>query len=121
VVTFAFSEAPGASFPEADIQVSVGLSLVGGSLSQVDATHYTATVTAADGFSGTGTVSVAAGSYTDAALNPGLAGSDTVSIDTVNPTVVSVTASDPVISRSSTDTAVTLGLAVSIENSASGV
>ena len=69
VVTFAFSEAPGASFTESDIQVSAGLSLVGGSLSQVDATHYTATVTAADGFSGTGTVSVAAGSYTDAALS----------------------------------------------------
>ena len=53
----------------------------------IDATHYTATVTAADGFIGTGTVSVAAGSYTDAALNPGLAGSDTVSINTVNPSV----------------------------------
>ena len=87
VVTFAFSEAPGASFTESDIQVSAGLTLVAGSLSQVDATHYTATVTAADGFSGTGTVSVAAGSYTDATLNPGVAGSDTVAIDTVNPTV----------------------------------
>ena len=87
VVTFAFSEAPGASFTESDIQVSAGLSLVAGSLTMVDATHYTATVTAADGFTGTATVSLAAGSYTDAALNPGGAGSDTVSIDTENPTV----------------------------------
>ena len=87
VVTFAFSEAPGASFTESDIQVSAGLTLVAGSLTMVDATHYTATVTADDGFTGTGTVSVAAGSYTDAALNLGGAGSDTVSIDTENPTV----------------------------------
>ena len=80
VVTFAFSEAPGASFTESDIQVSAGLTLVGGSLTMVDATHYTATVTAADGFTGTATVSLAAGSYTDAALNLGLAGSDTVTV-----------------------------------------
>src|SRR4051812_37975770 len=54
----------------------------------VDATHSTATVTAVDGFTGTGTVSLAAGSYTDAALNLGGAGSDSVTIDTENPTVV---------------------------------
>ncbi|TIL63115.1 calcium-binding protein, partial [Mesorhizobium sp.] len=42
---------------------------------------YTATFTATDGFAGTGSVSVAAGSYTDAALNPGQAGSDVVSVD----------------------------------------
>src|SRR5205823_1752182 len=83
----AYGEAPGASFTEADIQVSTGLSLVGGSLTMVDATHYTATATANDGFTGTGTVSLAAGSYTDAALNRGGAGSDTVTIDTENPTV----------------------------------
>ena len=74
VVTFAFSEAPGASFTESDIQVSAGLTLVAGSLTMVDATHYTATVIADDGFIGTGTVSLAAGSYTDAALNLGGAG-----------------------------------------------
>ena len=33
-------------------------------------------------------MSVAAGSYTDAAGNPGAAGSDTVAIDRGNPTVV---------------------------------
>ena len=50
----------------------------------VDATHYAATVTAADGLTGNATVSLAAGSYTDAALNLGGAGSDSVSIDTGN-------------------------------------
>ena len=80
VVTFAFSEAPGASFTEFDIQVSVGLTLVAGSLTMIDATNYTATVTANDGFTGNATVSLAADSYTDAFLNLGLAGSDTVTV-----------------------------------------
>ena len=75
-MTFTFSEAPGTSFTESDIQVSAGLTLVGGSLTMVDATHYAATVTAADGFTGNATVSLAAGSYTDAALNLGGAGSE---------------------------------------------
>ena len=88
VVTFTFSEAPGASFTEADIQVSAGLTLNAGSLSMIDATHYQATVTAVDSFTGTGTVSLAAGSWTDAALNLGGAGSDTVSIDTANASVI---------------------------------
>src|SRR4051812_27074276 len=88
VVSFAVSEAPGASFSESDIVVSAGLTLTVGSLTMVDATHYTATVTANDGFTGTGTVSLAAGSYTDAALNLGGAGSDTVTIDRGNPTVL---------------------------------
>ena len=80
IVTFAFSEAPGASFTKSDIQVSAGLTLVGGSLTMVDATHYTATVNAADGFTGNATVSLVAGSYTDAALNLGLGGSDAVTV-----------------------------------------
>ena len=85
VVTFTFSEAPGASFSQSDIQVSAGLTLVGGTLTMVDATHYTATVNAADGFTGNATVSLAAGSYTDAALNLGLAGSDTVTVTSAPP------------------------------------
>ena len=55
--------------------------------STADPLVYTATFTATDGFAGTGSVSVAAGSYTDAAGNPGSGGSDTVAIDTLNPTV----------------------------------
>src|SRR5439155_914867 len=77
-VTYASAEAPGSLFTESDIQVTAGLALTAGSLAMVDATHYTATVTATDGFTGTGTVSLAAGSYTDASGNAGGAGSDSV-------------------------------------------
>jgi Ca2+-binding RTX toxin-like protein len=83
-VTFTFSEAP--------VGFSLGgIATVGGTVSALAATAnplvYTATFTATDGFTGTGSVSVAAGGYTDAALNAGDAGSDTVSIDRTNPTV----------------------------------
>src|SRR4029078_5833255 len=81
-VTFAFSEAPGASFSEADIQVSAGLSLGSGSLNRVAATHNKAAVTADDGFTGTATVSLAAGSYTDAAGNNGGGGSESAATAT---------------------------------------
>ena len=77
-MTFTFSEAP-TGFTAGDITA------VGGTVSGLSATSdplvYTATFTAADGFAGTGSVSVGAGSYTDAALNAGGAGSDTVTID----------------------------------------
>ena len=48
---------------------------------------YTATFSATDGFSGTGSISLPAGSYTDAAFNAGGLGTDTVAIDRANPTV----------------------------------
>ena len=48
---------------------------------------WTATVTAADGFDGNGTVTVANGSYTDAATNAGIGDDDTVDIDRINPAV----------------------------------
>ncbi|MGX1106597.1 immunoglobulin-like domain-containing protein [Bradyrhizobium elkanii] len=83
-VTFTFSEAPGASFTAADIATTNGT--ISG-LTQDDTTHYHATFTATDGVSAPGSVSVTAGSYTDAAGNLGGAGSDTVSIDRLNPTV----------------------------------
>src|SRR5207253_11467777 len=41
-----------------------------------------------DGFSGAGSVSVTGASYTDAAGNTGAAGSDSVTIDRLNPTVL---------------------------------
>ena len=106
VVTFAFSEAPGASFTESDIVVSAGLTLVAGSLTMIDATHYEATVTAVDGFTGNATVSLSAGSYTDAALNLGGAGSDSVSIDTENPTVT-VDIVDPTLNSDDNSSVVT--------------
>ena len=79
VVAFTFSEAP-VGFTAGDIDavggVVTGLSATG------DPLVYTATFTADDGFTGTGSVTVAAGGYTDAALNLGGAGSDNVTIDT---------------------------------------
>ena len=62
------------------------MALEAGTLAAVDATGlvWTATVTATDGFAGTATVSVADGDYTDAAGNPGLGGTDTVTIDRSN-------------------------------------
>ncbi|MBR1161990.1 immunoglobulin-like domain-containing protein, partial [Bradyrhizobium elkanii] len=85
-VTFTFSEAPGASFTAADIATTNGT--ISG-LTQDDSTHYHATFTATDGVSAAGSVSVTAGSYTDAAGNLGGAGSDTVSIDRQEPTFTS--------------------------------
>ncbi len=83
-MTFTFSEAP-TGFTEADLDV------VGGVISDLTATVdplvWTAQFTAADGFTGTGSVAVVSDSYTDASLNLGGSGSDTVTIDRTNPTV----------------------------------
>ncbi len=83
-VTFTFSEAP-VGFAASDIAAVGGT--VSGLVATSDPLVYTATFTATDGFAGTGSVSVAAGSYTDTALNAGGAGSDTVAIDRSAPTV----------------------------------
>src|SRR5258707_1439595 len=82
-VSFTFSEAV-TGFDAAD------LTPVNGALSgftTTDASHYSATFTATDGIAATGSVSVAAGRYTDLALNLGGVGSDTVPIDTAKPTL----------------------------------
>jgi len=60
-----------------------------------DASHYSVTFTAADGVDGTGSVSVGAGTYTDLAGNNGVAGSDTVAIDRLNPTITSIVRQNP--------------------------
>jgi predicted nucleic-acid-binding Zn-ribbon protein len=83
LVSFEFSEDV-AGFDNSDVNVS------GGTLSdftQVDGNSYTAIFTADDAVETTGSVSVAADSYTDIAGNNGGAGSDTVTIDTLNPTL----------------------------------
>ncbi|WP_287637815.1 MULTISPECIES: Ig-like domain-containing protein, partial [unclassified Microcystis] len=83
LVTFEFSEDV-AGFDNSDVNVS------GGTLSDftlVDGSSYTAIFTADDAVETTGSVSVAAASYTDVAGKDGGAGSDTVTIDTLNPTV----------------------------------
>jgi len=82
-LTITFSDAP-TGFTEADLTV-VGGSLSGGSLS---GNVYTATFTATDGFSGTGSVTLS-GAYTDAVANLGVTGAnDTVTIDRANPTAI---------------------------------
>ncbi|MCA6126340.1 hypothetical protein J6500_31285, partial [Bradyrhizobium sp. WSM 1704] len=85
VVTFTFSEAP-VGFTAADISATHGT--VSNLAATADPLVFTATFTADDGFTGNGSVSVTAGSYTDAALNLGGTGTDSVTIDTENPTVV---------------------------------
>ena len=84
LVTFTFSEAP-VGFTDADLDV------VGGTISDlvatVDPLVWTAQFTATDGFTGTGSVTVVSDSYTDTALNLGVSGSDSVTIDRTNPTV----------------------------------
>lgn len=83
VVTFTFSEDPGATFSLADITVTGGsLSEVSGSGQIRNAVFTPAAATDA----GTGLVTVAAGSYTDAAGNAGGAGSSSpLSFDTLVP------------------------------------
>jgi hypothetical protein len=82
VVPFEFSEAV-FGFDAADVSVGGG---VLADFMAVDADSYTATFTANDGTRATGSVSVGTG-YLDAVGNSGTAGTDTVAIDTLNPTV----------------------------------
>ena len=83
-MTFTFSEAP-VGFTDADLDVVGGV--VTDLVATVDPLVWTAQFTATDGFTGTGSVAVVSDSYTDAALNLGSSGSDSVSIDRTNPTV----------------------------------
>ncbi len=85
LLTFTFSEAP-IGFADSDISVS------GGSLSSVtvdgsNAKVYTATFTPDTGTAGSGSVSVASGSYTDTLGNAGGAGSLSLTLDTEAPTL----------------------------------
>src|SRR5690606_3574660 len=82
-VTFTFSEAP-IGFTATDISATNGT--LTGLTATADPLVWTATFTADAGYEGSGTVTVTAGSYTDAAGNPGSAGGDTVTIDTAAPT-----------------------------------
>jgi Ca2+-binding RTX toxin-like protein len=83
-VSITFSEFPVGFNPAQD------LSLVGGVLStgRFDASGkiWTATFTANDNFNGQGSVGLANQAYSDASLNLGVGGTDTVAIDTMNPT-----------------------------------
>jgi hypothetical protein len=81
VVTFTFSEDPGASFADADIEVT------GGALGPISGTGLirTAVFTPAPGTDGSASITVAAGTYTDQAGNAGGAGSLSLAVDTVAP------------------------------------
>ncbi|MCK9984858.1 MAG: hypothetical protein AzoDbin1_01330, partial [Azoarcus sp.] len=103
VVTFTFSEAP-VGFSETDIVA------VGGTVTNLQPTAdplvFTATFTATDGFSGSASVSVADNLYTDAAGNQGTGGSDTVPVDTLNPSLA-VDIVDPALNDADTSSLVT--------------
>jgi len=93
LVTFSFSEKV-LGFSAQDISIS------NGTLSNFTGfgNYYCALFTAQDGIATTGTLSIAANSYTDVAGNTGSAGFDSVSIDTLNPTPALVPpGSDPVL------------------------
>jgi len=81
-VTFTFSQAP-VGFDLGDISATGGV--VTNLVATADPLVFTATFTANAGFEGTGSVTVAAGSYTNAAGNAGTAGADNVGIDTAAP------------------------------------
>ncbi|MDA7492620.1 DUF4347 domain-containing protein, partial [bacterium] len=82
-VTLTFTEIPSDFVPSNDLAVSGG-TLSGGSF-DVTEKIWTATFTANDDFDGTGSVTLANNSYTDAEFNLGSGDSDSVVIDTANP------------------------------------
>ncbi len=94
VVTFTFTEDPGASFAWDGLQGSVAVS--GGKLGAISGTGLTrsATFTPTAGITGSASITVDAASYSDAAGNAGTAGTTpAIAIDTVAPTVTVSSAS----------------------------
>ncbi|MGI9459690.1 MAG: DUF4347 domain-containing protein, partial [Pirellulales bacterium] len=100
----AFSEVPG-GFNEGDLILSSG-SITAGSYDSSDFT-YTAFFTADSNVDSTGGVELVAGSYEDAAGNPGGGSSDTADIDTRNPTST-ITFNGSLLSSASNTTEVTI-------------
>ncbi|MFN7896604.1 MAG: Ig-like domain-containing protein [Cyanobacteriota bacterium] len=93
LVTFSFSEKV-SGFSAEDISVT------NGTLSNFTGfgNYYCALFTAQDGVAATGTISIAANSYTDIAGNSGSAAFDWINIDTLNPTPSLVPpGSDPIL------------------------
>ncbi|WP_244963937.1 Ig-like domain-containing protein [Moritella marina] len=101
-VTFTFSEAP-SDFVIGDINSPNGT--ITALVATADPTVWTATFTPNDNFDGSATITVADGSYSDATGNAGTGHSDTITVDTLVPsvpTVIAQTTSDtsPVITGS---------------------
>ena len=94
-LTITFSEVPMGFSPGDDLSVSGG-SLGTGAFDGANLV-WTATYTANDDFDGSGSVGIAAGSYTDAAGNIGGGDVDTVDIDTKNPTATVMVADEDLI------------------------
>ncbi|MGD1858989.1 MAG: DUF4347 domain-containing protein [Leptolyngbyaceae cyanobacterium] len=90
-VTFAFSEVV-TGFTKADLTVESGTIT---DVSTIDNQNFTATFTADDNSTTDGKVTVNGGSYTDGAGNTGAEGSDTVTVDTTNPTLTNFTRQTP--------------------------
>lgn len=89
-LTFTFSEDVGTSFSADDISVSGGTL---GALTRVSGTVYTAVFTPTPGSTADGVVSVASGTFTDAAGNANTDGEDannavTLAVDTARPSIV---------------------------------
>jgi Ca2+-binding RTX toxin-like protein len=113
-VTFQFSEAIDASsFTIGDIVSDSTKGTLSG-FTMVDADTWTVTYTALDGFDGSDTISIAAGSYTDAAGNDGGGGSDTVAIDRFEATAF--TANDDTVYISSGTNGATFALSALVGN-----
>ena len=117
-VTITFSETV-VGFDPADDLTVVGGTLSGGSLS-AGGTIYSATFTADDDFTGTGSVTLLPGSYTDDDLNPGSGASDSVDIDTTNPVVtinlLSTDDTSPALSGTINDPTATITVTVGTQN-----
>ncbi|MDO9105950.1 MAG: autotransporter-associated beta strand repeat-containing protein [Methylovulum sp.] len=118
-ITFTFSEDPGASFAwngsTGDIVVT------GGTLGAISGTGLTRTATftpTANLASGSASITVASGTYTDTAGNSGGAGTTpSLSIDTLAPTLtIDTLADDNIINDSEDDSAVTLTGTTTAEN-----
>ena len=113
-VTITFTEIPTNFDQGNDLTVSGG-TLSSGSF---DATGkiWTATFTANDDFDGTGSVTLANNSYTDAELNLGSGDSDSINIDTLNPIVtvdpLTTTDKSPALTGTINDPAATISLKV---------
>ena len=88
-ITFTFSEAVN-GFNTGDVTAVGGA--IGGLTQSGNPDVYTATFTPNSGFTGTGSVSVTANSYTDLAGNAGATGTVTFSENTLSPTATTVTA-----------------------------
>ncbi|MGB0758422.1 MAG: DUF4347 domain-containing protein [Rubripirellula sp.] len=117
-VIITFSETP-TNFDPADDLTVVGGTVAGGSF-DVTGNIWTATFTADDDFEGTGSVTLAKDSYTDAVLNSGNGDSDFLSIDTLAPTVtvnpLITNDPSPALSGSINDADATISLNVAGQN-----